>query len=67
MLFMLIRRHFGSYDESAIQNGELCESSYPKSPFSTHGRFRINELTRLVPMPVRSVLRNDKRENDVSL
>ncbi len=24
-----------------------------------NGRFRINELTRLVPAPVRSVLRND--------
>lgn len=61
-------RHFGSQTEPAIRNCELCEDGYPKSPFGTNGRlltscrdfqFRINELTRLVPVPVRSVLRND--------
>ena len=35
--------------ETAIRNLLLC----------INGRFRINELTRLVPAPVRSVLRND--------
>ena len=51
--------HFGSQTEPTIRNGELCEDGYPKSHFGTNGRFRINELTRLVPVPVRSVLRND--------
>ena len=51
--------HFGSQTEPTIRNGELCEDGYPKSPFGTNGRFRINELTRLVPVPVRSVLWND--------
>ena len=28
-------RHFGSYDEPAIRNGELCESNCPKSPLDS--------------------------------
>ena len=54
--------HFGNYDEPAIQNGEMCESSCPKSPI----RFRINEFTRLVPTPVHSVLWNDQEKEIVS-
>ena len=34
---------------------------YAESPFGTHGRFRINEITRLVPTPVLSVLWNDRK------
>ena len=30
-----------------------------QSPLGTIGRFRIDRLTRLVPVPVRFVLRND--------
>ncbi len=37
----------------------LCEFAYAESPLGTIGRFRIDRLTRLVPVPVRFVLRND--------
>jgi hypothetical protein len=59
-------RHFGRYNEPAILKGELSELTYPKSPISTQGRFRTNELTRLVPVPVRSVLLASLRELKVA-
>ncbi len=68
-------RHFGKYNEPAILKGELSELTYPKSPISTQGRlltscrdfqFRTNELTRLVPVPVRSVLLASLRELKVA-
>ena len=70
-------RHFGSLSEHAIRNEERCEIGYPKrclqpreaceqSPISTQGRFRTNELTRLVPVPVRSVLLASLRELKVA-
>ena len=37
----------------------LREFAYAESPWGTVGRFRIDRLTRLVPVPVRFVLRND--------
>ena len=37
----------------------LCEFAYAESPLGTNWRFRIDRLTRLVPVPVRFVLRND--------
>ncbi len=37
----------------------LREFAYAESPWGTNGRFRIDRLTRLVPVPVRFVLRND--------
>ena len=37
----------------------LCEFAYAESPFDNNGRFRTDRLTRLVPVPVRFVLRND--------
>ena len=44
----------------------LCEFAYAaplarrsQSPLGTNGRFRTDRLTRLVPVPVRFVLRND--------
>ena len=54
--------HFGSLTEPAIRNVELCEDDYPKSPISTQWRFRISELIRLVPAPVRSALWNDVKD-----
>ena len=54
--------HFGSLTEPAIRDVELCEDDYPKSPLCTNGRFRISELTRLVPTPVRSALWNDVKD-----
>ena len=33
---------------------------YAESPINTHRRSRIDRLTRLVPAPVRFVLRNDR-------
>ncbi len=46
--------------KTAIRNA-ACSLAKPASNFqlSTYGRFRTNEFTRLVPMPVHSVLRND--------
>ena len=57
---MLLCRHCGSQSEHAIRNEERCEDGCPQSLFSTQGRFRINELTSIVPYAVRSVLRNDR-------
>ena len=37
----------------------LREFAYAESPLGTNGRFRTDRLTRLVPVPVRFVLRND--------
>ena len=37
----------------------LREFAYAESPLGTIGRFRTDRLTRLVPVPVRFVLRND--------
>ena len=65
--------HFGSLTEPAIRNVELCEDDYPKrclqpreaceqSPAMEQWRFRISELTRLVPAPVRSALWNDVKD-----
>ena len=52
-------RHCGSLSEHAIRHEERCEDNYPQSPICTKRRFRTNELTRLVPALVRSILRND--------
>ncbi len=54
-----LSRHCGSLSEHAMRNEERCEDNYPQSPMCTKRRFRTNELTRLVPAPVRSILRND--------
>ena len=56
--------HSASQNIHAIRNGErcnvrLCGISYEND---SRRRFRIDRLTRLVPAPVRFVLRNDAME-----
>ena len=62
-LFDMLRRIKTSAGQTYTRygTGSVVMFDYAESPVCTERRFRINEFTRLVPAPVLSVLRNDRK------
>ena len=63
-LFDMLRRVKTSARQTYTRygTGSVVMFDYAESPLSTKMRFRIDRLTRLVPTPVRFVLRNDVKK-----
>jgi len=61
-LFDMLRRIKTSARQTYTRYGtvSVVMFGYAESPINTHRRSRIDRLTRLVPAPVRFVLRNDR-------